>query len=55
MLHDEDDDVASMYGVRAIPQTFFIDAGGTIRARRFGAPSQDELDQLVDHAAPAPP
>jgi peroxiredoxin len=51
MLHDEDDDIAGMYGVRAIPQTFFIDADGVVRARRFGAPSREELDRLVERAA----
>jgi peroxiredoxin len=54
MLHDDDDDVAAAYGVRAIPQTFFIDAEGVIRDRVFGAESQAQLDELVDEAA-APP
>ena len=52
MLHDQDDDVAGAYGVRAIPQTFFIDADGVIRDRVFGAESQERLDELVDEIAP---
>ena len=53
MLHDENDDVAGAYGVRAIPQTFFIDANGVIVDRVFGAESPDQLDELVDEIAPA--
>ena len=32
------DPVGKAYGVRALPQTFFIDRAGTIVARYFGAP-----------------
>ena len=35
-LQDPDFEVARTYGVRAIPQTFFIDAAGVIRDRVFG-------------------
>ena len=32
---DEDDEIAKAYGVRPIPQTFFIDRAGNISSRRF--------------------
>jgi cytochrome c biogenesis protein CcmG/thiol:disulfide interchange protein DsbE len=32
---DEDDTIARAYGVRPIPQTFFIDRAGNISSRRF--------------------
>jgi cytochrome c biogenesis protein CcmG, thiol:disulfide interchange protein DsbE len=51
MLHDDDNGVAGAYGVRAIPQTFFIDADGVIRAREFGVQSEDRLDERVDEIA----
>jgi cytochrome c biogenesis protein CcmG/thiol:disulfide interchange protein DsbE len=41
------DPVGKAYGVRALPQTFFIDRRGTIVARYFGAPSGDRFDQEV--------
>jgi peroxiredoxin len=47
MLFDEDDDVAAAYGVRAIPQTFFIDANGVIRDRIFGVEKKSQVDQRV--------
>ena len=43
----DDDRVGRAYGVRAIPQTFFIDRGGVIRARAFGLPSTAALDAVV--------
>jgi cytochrome c biogenesis protein CcmG/thiol:disulfide interchange protein DsbE len=42
---DDGGQVAEAYGVRAIPQTFFIAPDGTIVARVFGITSQDKLDQ----------
>lgn len=42
---DEGGAVASAFGVRAIPQTFFIRPDGTIAARVFGITSQDKLDE----------
>jgi len=35
----DDDPVARDYGIRAIPQVYFIDRNGVIRRRVFGAPS----------------
>jgi cytochrome c biogenesis protein CcmG/thiol:disulfide interchange protein DsbE len=41
------DPVGRAYGVRALPQTFFIDRNGTIVARYFGAPSGEKFDAEV--------
>ena len=41
------DPVAREYGVRAIPQTFFIDRDGTISARYYGAPAGEKFDAEV--------
>jgi cytochrome c biogenesis protein CcmG, thiol:disulfide interchange protein DsbE len=41
------DPVGRAYGVRAIPQTFFIDRDGTISARYFGAPARTEFEAQV--------
>jgi cytochrome c biogenesis protein CcmG/thiol:disulfide interchange protein DsbE len=38
------DPVAKEYGVRAMPQTFFVDPDGTIVSRYYGAPSRDEFE-----------
>ena len=50
---DEGGDVASAFGVRAIPQTFFVRPDGTIAARAFGITTQDKLEeplgQLLAH------
>ena len=51
------DPVGRAYGVRAIPQTFFIDRDGTIVARYFGAPVRaDRFDAEVaqDRSRPEP-
>ena len=42
------DPVGRAYGIRAIPQTFFIDRAGVIRARAFGLPSRAALEHVVD-------
>ncbi len=44
--------VAKDYGVRAVPQTFFIDADGTIRDRVFGITSAQDLDQTLKKILP---
>ena len=44
----EDDPAARDYGIRAIPQTFFIDRAGYIRARAFGLPSRAAIDAAVE-------
>jgi cytochrome c biogenesis protein CcmG/thiol:disulfide interchange protein DsbE len=41
------DPVGRAYGVRAIPQTFFLDRDGTISARYFGAPPRAEFEAQV--------
>jgi len=41
---DPSGDVASAYGVRAIPQTFFIDRNGVIVSRVFGIATAAQLD-----------
>lgn len=41
---DDGGHVAEAFGVRAIPQTFFVARDGTIVARVFGITSQDKLD-----------
>jgi len=44
--------VAKDYGVRAVPQTFFIDADGTIRERVFGITSAKDLDHTLKKILP---
>lgn len=44
-LIDDDDAVAKAYGVRAIPQTFFIDADGMIQDQLFGVTTSQALDR----------
>ena len=41
------DPVGRAYGIRAIPQTFFIDRAGVIRARAFGLPERAALEHVV--------
>ncbi|MGZ6927389.1 MAG: TlpA family protein disulfide reductase [Acidimicrobiia bacterium] len=41
------DPVAKAYGIRAIPQLFFVDRHGVLRKRIFGAPSSGQIDQAV--------
>jgi cytochrome c biogenesis protein CcmG/thiol:disulfide interchange protein DsbE len=40
-------DVASAFGVRAVPQMFFIDRDGRIAARSFGVTSKAQLDEQI--------
>jgi cytochrome c biogenesis protein CcmG/thiol:disulfide interchange protein DsbE len=47
-LQDPDHEVALAYGVRGIPQTFFIDADGVIRDRVFGITSRGDLGEPLD-------
>lgn len=42
------DPVAKDYGVRAIPQTFFVDRDGTVVSRYFGNPSAEEFDEQIE-------
>ena len=43
----EGDPVAREYGIRAIPQLYFIDRSGVIRERMFGAPSTARMEAAV--------
>jgi cytochrome c biogenesis protein CcmG/thiol:disulfide interchange protein DsbE len=47
-LQDPDFEVARAYGVRAIPQTFFIDGDGVIRDRVFGITTDAALREPLD-------
>jgi cytochrome c biogenesis protein CcmG, thiol:disulfide interchange protein DsbE len=44
LAFDGDNAVSAAYGVRALPQTFFIRRDGTIASRLFGLTSQRELE-----------
>ena len=44
--------VAKDFTVRAVPQTFFIDADGTIRDRVFGITSAKDLDRTLEKILP---
>lgn len=45
---DEDSDAARAYGVRAIPQTFFIRPDGTVARRVFGLTTARGLGRHLD-------
>jgi len=49
---DPDGTLAETYGVRAVPQTFFIDADGTIVSRLFGITSAEDLDAEIRKILP---
>jgi cytochrome c biogenesis protein CcmG, thiol:disulfide interchange protein DsbE len=44
LAYDTDNAVGAAYGVRALPQSFFIRRDGTIASRLFGLTSQRELE-----------
>ena len=50
---DPDGALAERYGVRAIPQTFFIRPDGTIASRVFGITSAKDLDAQIRAILPA--
>ena len=50
VLMDEDGDVAQNYGVRALPATFLIDEGGTLRQQRLGPLVKGEVDTAWSRA-----
>ncbi len=52
MLLDPDGDVARVYGVRGIPQTFLVRPDGTIAARIFGITSADDLARALRKILP---
>lgn len=49
---DPDGALADTYGVRAVPQTFFIDADGRIVSRLFGITSAKDLDAEIRKILP---
>lgn len=52
LARDPGGDLAAAYGVRAIPQTFFIAPDGTITSRVFGITSADDLDAEIEAILP---
>jgi cytochrome c biogenesis protein CcmG/thiol:disulfide interchange protein DsbE len=53
LVTDERSKTAVDYGVRAIPQTFFITPEGRISQRYFQAPSEATFDAEIDKILPA--
>jgi cytochrome c biogenesis protein CcmG, thiol:disulfide interchange protein DsbE len=47
LARDDRGVIAGGYGVRAIPQTFFIDREGKVAARVFGITSVDDLESTL--------
>ena len=54
LVREEDDLVAKAYGVRAVPQTFFINKKGIVEARVFGITSADDLNNTLQKILPKP-
>jgi peroxiredoxin len=52
LARDDRGAVAKAYGVRAIPQTFFVDADGVVAERVFGITSSDDLDNSIRNIVP---
>jgi len=52
LVDDPDGSLARAYGVRAIPQTFFVAPDGRIAARLFGFTSTDALDRQLAKILP---
>lgn len=48
VLLDVDDVVRDRYGLRGIPQTFFVDERGVLRDRVFGITTRDALDEPLE-------
>ena len=52
LVFDGDDAIAELFGVRPIPQTFFIRSDGTIVSRIFGFTTKRELNAELDKILP---
>ena len=50
LLVDEESAVADVFGVGQLPQTFFVDATGRVRAHLFGFTSKRELERQIRRA-----
>lgn len=48
VLLDVDDVVRDQYGLRGIPQTFFVDGDGVLQDRVFGITTREALDEPLD-------
>lgn len=48
VLLDSDKDVATTYGISAIPTSFFIDEDGNIISKRVGGMTYDEMKEYID-------
>ncbi len=55
LVTDESRATAIAYGVRAIPQTFFIAPDGRISQRYFAAPSEATFDAEIEKILPPSP
>ena len=53
LARDPDGALAGRYGVRAIPQTFFIAPDGTVTSRVFGITSAKDLEAEIQAILPA--
>jgi cytochrome c biogenesis protein CcmG/thiol:disulfide interchange protein DsbE len=47
LLVDDDQTVADVFGVSGLPQTFFVDREGRVRARVFSRLTERELEQEI--------
>lgn len=48
VLLDSDKDIATTYGISAIPTSFFIDEDGNIISKRVGGMTYDEMKEYID-------
>lgn len=54
LVRDPGGAAARAYGVRAVPQTFFVAADGTLADRRFGIATRDDLEAGLATILPDP-
>ena len=48
IVYDESGSVATAYGIRGLPATFFIDAQGVLRSKALGPVLKDRLREQLD-------